>query len=398
MLVAVVFAVCLLPATTHRTPGVLGYLWCAIVLMGGAGVLVGRWGRDDARSSHAVSVSVAAAPFVIVLTWAGVTLLWSAAPSRLLALMVLLLAGASVALPALAVVGVPESLTAPTLCAAAAAAVLATAGNGLVYSIRLGERLAAPLGPGSAVHLPLTLAMAVLLGAALAGRGRARWVWIILAVVAAALTLRADSRAGTWALVLLAWLVVIRVIRSHRVALAASLTATVVTLGLLGYLRAQRPDVGLVDGSRWDNHVHGLRAWADGGWSLVAGRGSGSVWPWLSIELGQERPRPGTFLFPSPWGDLLYHPHSTLLGVLVELGPLSLLLVLLTLGTVMLCAVRVLLDPDPARWVPAAALLTTAPGLLFETYLFRGFLAALVWWTVALCIVRWGARTSPHAR
>jgi putative inorganic carbon (HCO3(-)) transporter len=170
----------------------------------------------------------------------------------------------------------------------------------------------------------------------------------------------------------------------------SAILAVGATALLLVFIRWARPDAGIADAARWSNHVHGLHAWTDGLWPILIGRGSGAVWPWLGVELGRAAAYPGQVTMPSPWGELLWHPHSTVLGVLVELGLVGVLLLVISLGAVLICAARVLHDPDPGRWLPAAALIATAPGMLLETYLFRGFPAALVWWTVALCVVRWG--------
>lgn len=387
------FAACVLPVTTHRSPGVAGYLWCALVLALSSGVLAGRhMGAPHGPAARHVTLA-AAAPFALVLGWGAVTLLWSSAPSRIIALVTLALSALALAAPALAVGLVDDNRLDALLWRVCAAAVLGSMINGLVYTLRPGHRLTVPLGSASALHLPLTLCLAVLIGAALVTKGPWRVAWGVLAGLAGLLTLAADSRAGTLALVVLIWLAVVRHARRGAQAVVVGMgTAVLGTLVLIGYLRWERPDAGLGDQSRWTNHVHGLRAWADGGWGILPGRGSGSVWPWMSVELGQVASQPGGFTIGSPWGPLLWHPHSTLLGVLVELGPVALLGVLVTLGVVIGASLVVLRDPSPTRWLPAAALIATAPGMLLETYLFRGFPAALVWWTVALAVVRRGGQ------
>lgn len=383
--------VCALPVTTHRTPGAAGYLWCALVLAAGLGLVAGRTAWARLREPSGVAVLVVVAPFAGVLAWGAVTLLWSVTPSGLLALLTLLLAGVAAALPALTISQLPEAAVGPVMRIVTAAAVLGSFANGIVYSLRPGLRLAVPLGSASALHLPLILCLAVLLAAGLRTTGRTRWGWGALAGIAAVMTLAADSRAAVLALVLLVWLAALRAVWARRGVLVSALIAAGTTVLLVAFIRWARPDAGLGDGSRWRNHVNGLHAWTDGGWPIVLGRGSGAVWPWLWVEVGQAARQPEQLTVSSPWGALLWHPHSTVLGVLVEQGPLGLLLLTVALGVVLFCAGRLLLQTDPERWLPAAALLATAPGLLLETYLLRGFPAALVWWTVALCVVRWAA-------
>lgn len=389
VLVGATATLCLLPRATHTSPGAAGYLWATLVLAAGVGFSIGWSRRDRLGGPAARTVLLVVAPFALVLGWGVVTLLWSATPSGTLALISLLLAGLSLALPALVVIALPTGDLAPVLRLVAAAAVTGTAVSWVRAGMPPGERLASPLGPASAVHLPLTLCLAVLLAAALGSHSWHRGAWGTLAALAGLLTLWADSRAGTAALVVIAWVLVVKLARGTRAALIGCGAALATSALLVAYLRWERPGASLTDGARWHNHVQGLQAWVDGGWPILLGRGSGSVWPWLATELGAAPSSRGGFVIPSRWGELLYHPHSTLLGVLVELGPAALALTVLTLATILLSAARLVRDPDPSRWLPAAALLATAPGLLLETYLFRGFPAAVVWWSVALVVVRW---------
>ena len=163
--------------------------------------------------------------------------------------------------------------------------------------------------------------VAILLGAVVTSRGAARVAWGALTGLGMLLTVGAQSRAGLVCLVLLAWIAVLRqAVRAARVPWVTALVATALTVGLPLLLLWLRPSASIADAPRMENTRTAARAWADGGPpAVVAGRGSGELWPWLSYEaLGVGKP--DTFVVASPWGSLLYHPHSTFLGVLTELG------------------------------------------------------------------------------
>lgn len=178
----------------------------------------------------------------------------------------------------------------------------------------------------------------MIVAAAVSAGGLGRWGLAALAVVCLVLVQSADSRAGTVGLVVLLWLVASRILwgRRQRFAIGAP-AAGVGTAALIGYLMLSRPHISLTDSTRWNNVARGLTAWTDSGWAIVPGRGTSSVWRSFAAEMST-----GGLFARSPWGELLWHPHSTLLGVLV-----------------------------------------------------RGFPAAVIWWAVALYIVPGVVRTRP---
>ena len=148
----------------------------------------------------------------------------------------------------------------------AGAAVAGTAVNWLLYGLSLPHRIAAPLGPASAIHLPLVLCVAILLGAVVTSRGGARVAWGALTGLGMLLTVGAQSRAGLVCLVLLAWIAVLRqAVRAARVPWVTALVATALTVGLPLLLLWFRPSATIADAPRMENTRTAARAWADGG-------------------------------------------------------------------------------------------------------------------------------------
>lgn len=392
LLPAITFLLCVLPATSHWSPGrALGYLWEAAWLGVGAGVGAGlalaAWQSWPAARRWAL---VPVALFLAVAGWGVVTTSWSSSATQTAAVVSLVLAALAALLPALALLDV--DLPELALQRTAGAAVAGTAVNWLLYGLSLPHRIAAPLGPASTIHLPLILCVAILLGAVVTSRGGARVAWGALTGLGMLLTVGAQSRAGLVCLVLLAWIAVLRqAVRAARVPWVTALVATALTVGLPLLLLWLRPSATIADAPRMENTRTAARAWADGGPpAVVAGRGSGELWPWLSYEaLGVGKP--DTFVVASPWGSLLYHPHSTFLGVLTELGIVAAVVFVVAVGLVLAAAVVALGESSPARWLPAAALVATVPGLFTDTYLWRGFPAAVVWWAAGVAVARWAA-------
>lgn len=87
----------------------------------------------------------------------------------------------------------------------------------------------------------------------------------------------------------------------------------------------------------------------------------------------------GPLQHDSPWGQVLYHAHSTYLEALVEYGIVGLVLLLVVLSFVVRRCSREIRRRGDLMLV-AVALLLSLPAMLVELYLFRGFVTALLWW------------------
>ena len=86
----------------------------------------------------------------------------------------------------------------------------------------------------------------------------------------------------------------------------------------------------------------------------------------------------------SPFGPLLRHPHSLPVGVLVEQGILGFGLLIVSIGVLVVVALRYLLRFSQTFFGPvAAALIVCVGSFTTEYHLISTFAASFVWWFVA---------------
>lgn len=253
----------------------------------------------------------------------------------------------------------------------------------LVLGQGIGLRPGLPIGGASNNAVGLTLALA----GTLAGARRwpdHRWAWWCLAILGGLLVLQSVSRAA-W---IMALVVVLGAAQIHRrwAPLKVALAGTVTAAGTLLALVALRGPSALVDTARVHNAATGLDAWSGSPPSVILGLGPMQVWPWLELERSWAvAGAPGTTWHDGPWGEVLYHAHSTYLLLLVEYGVIGLLALLVVLGLVVRRCVREIRRQGDLALV-AIAVLLALPAMVVELYLFRQFPSAFLWWTAVLAV------------
>lgn len=390
-LVLAVALLCVGPAAGHYSPRAEGYLWAAAVLVGAlAWTQPSLSGLISWARSLTVPGVVAVVCYLLLLGWAGQSLLWSGTPSRALAALTIALSAVTVLLPLMAL---HRQGVGPLMTMRIAALVAVTASLPLAAHQQLalpGARLALPLGAGSTYPVPMLIALAVLAAAA-AERGPARPLWALGALSAVALVVLSGSRSGIAMLVALGLAATLLLsARPGRRRLATSVAAA--WLLFIAFAAWYLPRVHnawyiprlssvLSDPGRRANALAALDAWTDTPRSVLLGQGEQSVWPWFATELASGGS--GPFSRESPFGRLLYHPHSTYIGALAELGLVGLALwsgVVLAVLVACWSAVR---GPAGGAIVAVAVMLSLA-GMALDYHLRRDFPGALVWWTIAL--------------
>lgn len=244
------------------------------------------------------------------------------------------------------------------------------------------NRLSSGLGGAAVLSVALIIAAAWLFGHHLR---RPRWHLLVAAAVAVALLVLTFSRAGLAVALLaaaaLAWAVRDRLGRAGRrvavgvvaVAATAGVAAAVVFPDLAGRL------LTLGDEGRAINLHTALGAWLTDPGHAFLGLGTAGVWPWFAVDNDLVwAPETGLLGVTGIEGELLVNPHSTFLGIAVELGIVGLALWLAVIWFIVRAAARVRHTSAAGFGLVAAAACVVA--FLFDTYLLRNPGISFIWW------------------
>jgi hypothetical protein len=162
-----------------------------------------------------------------------------------------------------------------------------------------------------------------------------------------------------------------------------SLCGLVLMECVAGALVFSRANVGrllsLEDAARMETHLTAL-AMVNGEPAALRliGAGYGSVWPWYraDVEYGGAYAS-GSMLRATPFGPMLYHPHSTVLLAFVELGVVGVVAMVALWTCLVWCVGRHFGSP---RALFASALLASSVGMLFDLMLFKNWPLSAIWW------------------
>lgn len=248
-------------------------------------------------------------------------------------------------------------------------------------------RTSTQLGGQATYHLALLLGIGVAVDA-IRRRYRVRASWFIIAGLGLAIVL-SGSRAG---LICLGLFCVALFIwgrpagqsghRSRRTLLEAlGLGALAVVALALLWLRGG----GLVDHDRAQTWKVAWRAVTVDPSTIIVGRGYATIWPWFATESGIV---PGAIhgLRRGAFGKSLVHAHNTVVQVSGELGIIGCALLLVSVVTVAVLAIRGMRRQPGMCLGMCLALLATFPALVLDTYLVKNFQVSLVWWLVAASV------------
>jgi O-antigen ligase len=196
------------------------------------------------------------------------------------------------------------------------------------------------------------------------------------------------SRAGI--LVLLLFLAIFAFVHGRRLGnalLVAALATCLAGAWLVVFSQAKTTRLTKTDDERSYN-------WATS-WEIAAGRslvanlagsGYGSWWPWYATEISLE----GRDIYKArlnrrvtAYGILLYHAHSTVLALVIELGLVGFLFAVKLLGTLFRTVLRSSHISCFAWGVAVSSI-----SLLFDLFLFMRPTRDLVWWIYVFGLLR----------
>ena len=109
----------------------------------------------------------------------------------------------------------------------------------------------------------------------------------------------------------------------------------------------------------------------------VVGSGYGSYWPWYLADLENDINSNMT-MFKTRFGDVLYHPHSVFLILVVELGIFGMLYLLwlwIVLGRLLTRNFK-----NAAFPIFSCGVVASAFSIFFDLFLFKGAQISVLWW------------------
>lgn len=250
------------------------------------------------------------------------------------------------------------------------------------------ERVRGPLYGSSTGYLALLPALGFAIQHLVDRRRLRGWgLLMVFALMTALLGL--GSRA---ALLLLSvfFLLLSFLIKNGRKRVLAILVMVALTGSAAAMVFAQASTVRLQnfeDDLRRTTHTTALRSLEEQPWpDTLRGAGYGEIWNWYLIDSRRaERLQTGDNLTRTPFGVTLYHSHSTLLLLVMELGAAGLV--------VFFWMSRTIVRGMVSAWrsghlqIASCALPASFLGFLFDLFLFKNSTVNLVWWLYALPLV-----------
>lgn len=242
-------------------------------------------------------------------------------------------------------------------------------------------RLKGPLGGSAIMPMVMIITIGVHLGNVINKRkpGIVYKAALLFMLVALLLT---GSRSAVLAVGIFGLLILFRmrsITRVFQLAVAAML-AVVVCLPFISFNRISNME----DQSRYQTFLTGMNVVAESPKILWFGRGSSTVWTWYF----DERISAGARIWPhtSAYGYTLYHPHSTFLELLVELGiiPFAAFLILIAILIRRLYASD---EPDSIRPYVIAGVVSSMGMFVFDLFLFKNFQLSMIWWAFAFTVL-----------
>ncbi len=243
------------------------------------------------------------------------------------------------------------------------------------------QRVKGPLFGSSTGHLILVPALSFAIGEYILPKHKITKHWNLIGFILVLTIISLGSRAGIVCM-LISFSIIILFIKDIRKKILSIILIIFLLIFSLFWID-QYIDTSrfyqIEDISRLTTHQTSWHILTSSIPTSIAGHGYGSYWPWylMDIEDGGARAT-GQYINWTNFGAVLYHPHSLLLLLIVELGiaGLSFFVYLwYILVKTFICAIKF------QSFVPyVAGILGTNFALLFDFFIFKNWGLSLIWW------------------
>ncbi|WEK53639.1 MAG: O-antigen ligase family protein [Candidatus Cohnella colombiensis] len=242
-------------------------------------------------------------------------------------------------------------------------------------------RLKGPLGGAAIMSVVMTLTAGVYLGNVMKRR-KPVILYQIALIITLVTILLTGSRSGVLAIGIFGLLIVFRM-RSLKKIMQLGLGAMLAMAIVYPFISFDRISK-IEDTSRTQTWQTAMKIATEYPKTLWMGKGYGTVWPWYL----DERLSGGATIWPktSVYGYTLYHPHSTYVELLVELG---LIPSLVFIWILVLLIRHLYMEDDPDSILPyvISGTLAAAGTFAFDLYLFKNFQLSMIWWAFVFVVL-----------
>jgi hypothetical protein len=238
------------------------------------------------------------------------------------------------------------------------------------------DRVHGPLYGSSTGQFILLPAFALALGNVIDSK-RNLTVWVCISSVLIITLFSLGSRASVVCLCLFFLLSGLLV----RKILFVILSICIICSSLLLVMQSAQVDrlFLLEDQARYINHMTSYEIVRSSMPFFLLGHGYGSYWPWYLPDVQDGGARvTGRYVSETQFGYLLYHPHSVVLMLIVELGVVGLLFLIYLMYVQFKIVFHAKLTPKMLLF--AAGIVSSSAAFLLDFYLFKNWSISLLWW------------------
>lgn len=190
------------------------------------------------------------------------------------------------------------------------------------------------------------------------------------------------SRAGLLILGAFFILIILFMKNKKQAAIAISLLTILTLVAVLLVFSRANPErlQSLEDLARQETYQTSFQIIANRNLELnLFGSGYGSYWPWYITDAMGYYKLAGEGFYLSTFGYLLYHPHSTFLLLIVELGIFGLFYFIYLWNIILQLIIQNLMNP--AFSIFACGVFSSGLSMFFDFFIFKDAPTNVLWWT-----------------